>query len=235
MKQKTSVAEKLLIVLFKSNATTGVLAEKLGYIKGKKRLYKYVDTDLKNLESKGYIRRKKIPTGSPGRPAIECSIVYDIPILVKMLDEYPHLLHVLQVNEKVLNILLEKHHPLLLSRKNNSAYPIDYLEEQFKTELRKSSHFFELCLNTDTEDLIERASYVLSVSPDVEQVRKIVTGEGIIAIGTRLPINDFIFDIIYKSCLTMDFLSGTIKIQNLHQVTEHGEKIVYNQLIKISK
>ncbi|TGC07022.1 hypothetical protein [Methanolobus halotolerans] len=235
MKQKISVSAKILLALLNSSATTRTLTEKLGYKKEKEILYKNISKNLKRLEAKEYIRGEEIKLSSPGRRPTKYSIIYNIPILEKMLDEYPSLLPVMQINDNALHLLIEKHRSLLTSTKENHAYPEYYLEEEFKTQLKKSSTFFNLCLRTKTEDLIERVTYLLSISPDVKQEKQRVTEKGVIAFGSSLPVNDFIFDILYKSCLTMDFLNGTVKIQNLRQVTSFGEKIIYNQLIKVEK
>lgn len=212
--RKNTIKEKILKCLLESEKTTSELANELGFVDENNNVqYNRIDKDLKSLVEKGYIDNQKIKSkGIPGNIPTVYSFVYDMQTLAIILNEYPGVVYRLQENDAVLNLLVKNHHSLLVSLNGTDDYTVDRLENEFKMRLKRSLSFFELCLKNSTEELLERANFLDTATPTIEHENSLcqkIRGKFV------LPKGDFVFDIIFETCVGMDILMGNSNIKDV--------------------
>lgn len=103
--------EKILTTLFESQKKTGEIAKALGYATEKGiGKYNVVGDALKYLESAGFIKSKQEKvSGARGPTPTVYYVIYEIPNLQRMWDEYSQLHPTMQKNDKIISMLVEKH------------------------------------------------------------------------------------------------------------------------------
>lgn len=157
--------EKILKFLFESSKTTGELLVSLGYEKTK---YNAIDKDLKKLVAEGLIFSHKRKTqGLAGQPPTSYDVVYEIPILQRMWDEYSQLHLSMQKNDTVLEMLVKKQFWLI-------DLKILVAENKKDEELCKKcmEHLHESPLCAVTDQLRQRCLERAKQPPPIEDLGK---------------------------------------------------------------
>ena len=105
--------------LLEYSKTTAELANERGYItpNGTPR-YNVIYRDLKRLEEKGYIERKKVKLGKSGNDPTLHSIIFSFQNLRKIFEEYPYLKLNMQRNDSVLKTIFCEYSDLIYNSFN---------------------------------------------------------------------------------------------------------------------
>jgi hypothetical protein len=214
VKEELSVKEKLLKSLFEAPKTTGTLALELGYSRvsesnpGKVNAkYENVRRQLKELNFDGYLG-SELDTSKPrhGPPPTRYWMIYDIPVLVKMMEEFPVLISEMQMKDNVVNTLVDKHKYLMNPLPQCPLVIKEELQIQFKTRLQVSESFFKLCMKNETQSLMEMFEILsakrMSVNPYEKSIGEKIREKFI------LERDKYPFDLIFDACIDMDILTG---------------------------
>lgn len=211
---KITVKERILKCLFEAPKTTGTISKELGYFKvidkksGKETVkYHDVTTQLKQLKDDGFLK-SEVDASKPrhGPPPTYYSIVYDIPVLVKMIEKYPRLIPEMQKKEEILNALLDIHKSLMNPFPLSKLITTNELVSEFRKRIQISESFFNICMKNETETLIRMFDLLsakrLPITTHEKNLGEKIRGKFF------LSRDVYPFDLIFDACVDMDILNG---------------------------
>jgi hypothetical protein len=205
MTVKSQILESLLNA---DNLSTSQISEKCGYLKTE---IDYIHSQLAKLESEGYFVVKLGKSNHPGRRPKIYKLKRDLKIITLIYKNYQELEEIIRTTDWVLEEISA----------NRFEVQDSQLKNEIKNMLKKSPHFFRLCLeNSEIEEIIDRWNIINNVMLPSETVdqEKIIDNTSLL----YLKFIDF-----FAYCVFSDGLYGKIPDDSWKYLNDIRENMRY--------